>query len=51
MKAWLIFLAVLVLYVHLFNAIAQQYFDSGRTLTMRDIWHRFVPSGKIVIEL
>ncbi len=51
MKSWLIFLAVLVLYVHLFNAIAQQYFESNRTLSLRDIWRRFVPSGKIVIEL
>ena len=51
MKAWLVFLAVLVLYVHLFNAIAHQYFESDRTMTLRDIWRRFVPSGKIVIEL
>lgn len=51
MKGWLVFLAVLVLYVHLFNAIAHQYFESDRTLTMRDIWRRFVPSGRIVIEL
>ncbi len=51
MKAWLIFLAVLVLYVHLFNAIAQQYFASDRTMTLRDLWRRFVPNGKIVIEL
>jgi hypothetical protein len=51
MKAWLIFLAVLVLYVHLFNAIAHQYFESDRMMTLRDIWRRFVPSGKIVIEL
>lgn len=50
MKTWLIFLAVLILYVHLFNAIAQQYFESGRTLTLKDIWRRFVPSGKVVIE-
>jgi cytochrome b561 len=51
MKTWLIFVAVLVLYVHLFNAIAHQYFESDRTLSLRDIWRRFVPSGKIVIEL
>ena len=51
MKAWLIFLAVLILYVHLFNAIARQYFDSGRTMTLRDMWRRIVTNGKIVIEL
>jgi len=50
MKTWLIFVAVLVLYIHLFNAIAQQYFDSNRTLTLFDLWRRFVPSGKITIE-
>jgi hypothetical protein len=50
MKTWLIFLSVLILYVHLFNAIAQQYFDSNRTLTATDLWRRFVPSGKITIE-
>jgi hypothetical protein len=44
-------IAVLVVYVHLFNAIANQYFDSGYTMTVSDIWKKFVPSGKITIEL
>ena len=50
MKAWLIFLAVLVLYVHLFNATAQQYLETGQTTHLGDLWRRFVPAGKITIE-
>ena len=50
MKTWLIFLSVLVLYVHLFNAIAGQYFESNRTLALSALWRRFVPSGKVTIE-
>jgi len=48
---WLIVIAVLVLYVHLFNAIANQYFDSDSTMTWNDIWKKFVPPAKITIEL
>jgi len=48
---WVIVIVVLVLYVHLFNAIANQYFDSGYTMTWKDITKKFVPSGKITIEL
>lgn len=50
MKSWLIFLAVLVLYVHLFNAIARQFFESGQTLTLGSLWRHIVPAGKITIE-
>jgi len=48
---WLIVIAVLVLYVHLFNALANQYFDSDNTMTWKDIAKKFLPSGKITIEL
>lgn len=50
MENWLIFLAVLVMYVHLFNATAQQYLETGQTLGMGDIWRKFVPAGKVTIE-
>ena len=40
---WVIGLAVLFLYVHLFNAVATLYFDSDSTLTLADLWHRVVP--------
>ena len=40
---WVIALAVLFLYVHLFNAVAKLYFDSDYTLTLGDLWHRVVP--------
>lgn len=50
MKAWLIFLAVLVMYVHLFNATAQQYLETGQTIGLGNIWRQFVPNGKVTIE-
>lgn len=48
---WIIVVLVLLLYVHLFNAVARLYFESGRTLTLRDLWRRFFPGVKIQIEL
>jgi hypothetical protein len=48
---WAIVIVVLVLYVHLFNAIANQYFDSGYSMTWNDVWKKFVPPAKITIEL
>lgn len=35
---WVIALLVIFLYVHLFNAISPMYFDSGRTMTLFDLW-------------
>ncbi len=48
---WILVILVVLLYVHLFNAIARLYFESGRTLTLRDLWRRFFPGVKIQIEL
>ena len=48
---WLLVAVVLLLYVHLFNAIARLYFESGRTLTLRDLWRRFFPGISIRIDL
>ncbi len=48
---WLIVVAVLVLYVHLFNAIATWYLDSGRTLTWTDLRKKLTPPVKLTIEL
>jgi hypothetical protein len=35
---WLIPLLVILLYVHLFNAISPLYFASDRELTLADLW-------------
>jgi len=35
---WLIPLLVILLYVHLFNAISPLYFASDRQLTLMDLW-------------
>jgi hypothetical protein len=51
MYTWLISLVVLVLYVHLFNAIASWYLDSNRTLEWKDLWAKFTPPVKITIQL
>lgn len=48
MKPWMIVVFVIVLYVHLFNAIAKEYFASDRKL---DLFRRFVPPMKITIEV
>jgi len=48
---WILVLFVALLYVHLFNAIARIYFESGRTLGLKDLWRRFFPGVKIQIEL
>jgi hypothetical protein len=48
---WILVILVVLLYVHLFNAIARLYFESGRTLTLRDLWRRFFPGISIRIDL
>jgi hypothetical protein len=48
---WVIVILVTLLYVHLFNALARLYFESGRTLALKDLWRRFFPGVKIHIEL
>jgi hypothetical protein len=48
---WLILIAVLVMYVHVFNVVANLYFESNRTLTLNDIWKKFAPPLRVTIEL
>lgn len=36
---WVIPLLVILLYVHLFNAISPIYFASDRQLTFLELWH------------
>ncbi len=49
MNGWIIALLVVLLYVRLFNVVANLYFDSERTMTIRDLWRKVVPP--ITIEL
>lgn len=48
---WILVVLIALLYVHLFNAIARLYFESGRALTLKDLWRRFFPSVIIHIEV
>lgn len=48
---WIVVLVVILLYVHLFNAIANLYFDSDRSLTMYSLYRRVVPSMDFHIRL
>lgn len=48
---WVIGILIVLLYVNLFNAIAPLYFDSGSTLTLKDLWRRIVPARTITFEL
>jgi hypothetical protein len=36
---WIIPLLVILLYVHLFNAVSPLYFASNREMTFLDLWH------------
>lgn len=47
MNWWIISLLVVFLYVQLFNIVANLYFDSDRTMTLRDLWRKVVPPIKI----
>lgn len=47
----LIVMFVIVLYIHLFNRIAELYFDSNRTLTLHDLYRKFVPPTDLHIHL
>lgn len=35
---WLVALLVILLYVHLFNAVSPLYFASDRQMTLSDLW-------------
>jgi len=35
---WIVPLLVILLYVHLFNAISPMYFESDRQMTLMDLW-------------
>jgi hypothetical protein len=48
---WLVFLAVAMFYVHVFNAIARIDFESNGQLTLRDLWRRFLPPIDLRIQL
>jgi hypothetical protein len=47
MPTWIIALLVILLYVQLFNVVARMYLDSERTMTLHDLWRKFVPPIKI----
>jgi hypothetical protein len=49
METWIVALLVVLLYIQLFNVVANMYFDSGRTLTIHDLWRKIVPPIKIEI--
>ncbi len=51
MSTWILAIFVGTLYIHLFNRIARMYLESGRTLTLSDLWRRFIPPIKISIEV
>jgi hypothetical protein len=43
--------AMLFTYVHLFNTIARLYFDSNRTLTLEDLYHKVIPPTDFHIQV
>lgn len=51
MSPWILAIFVVTLYIHLFNTIARLYLDSGRTITIYDLYRRVVPPMKLSLEL
>jgi hypothetical protein len=51
MNRWIVSIFVVTLYIHLFNAIANMYLDSDRTLQLGDLYRKVVPPVKLSIEL
>lgn len=51
MNQWYIFLAVAVVYVNVFNAVANAYFDSDQKMTLTDLYRKFVPPAEFTIHL
>jgi hypothetical protein len=45
-----VFLAVVLTYVHVFNHVAEMYFDSGETMTWNELYRRFVPPTNLQIQ-
>lgn len=48
---WVVFLVMLLLYVHLFNAIAKMYFDSDQKMTWKDLYRKVMPPIHINIQI
>jgi hypothetical protein len=48
---WWVPVVVLITYIHLFNAIATMYFDSGRQLQMVDLYRRVVPPMELTLKI
>jgi hypothetical protein len=42
---------LLITYIHLFNAIAGMYFDSGRQLQLSDLYRRVVPPMELTLKI
>lgn len=42
---------VLITYIHLFNAIATMYLDSGRQLQLSDLYRRVVPPMEFSVKI
>jgi hypothetical protein len=42
---------VLIAYIHLFNAIATMYLDSGRQLQLIDLYRRVVPPIELTLKI
>jgi hypothetical protein len=48
---WVVASAMTMLYVMLFNEVANLYFDSERQLTLRDLYRRFIPPMDFHIQV
>ena len=50
-ETFVVIMACILAYVQFFNKIAGVYFDSGRTLTLEDLYRKVVPPTDFHIQL
>jgi hypothetical protein len=48
---WWIPGVILIAYIHLFNAIASTYLDSGRQLQLSDLYRRVIPPIELTLKI
>jgi len=50
-ETFIVIVAVIIAYIQFFNKIADMYFDSGRTLSLEDLYRKVVPPTDFHIQL
>lgn len=46
---WIVFLVCLIVYVLAFNTLAKQYFESGETMSWKQLYREYVPEMTLTL--